>query len=71
MEQNLQNATEIHCYSTRFATKSNIVLLCFKTNCTQKSTKFQSAKIWNSISPEIRKLSLRNFVKSFWKQLLV
>jgi len=57
----LQNATKIHCYSTTFATKSNIVLFRFITNRTQNSLKFQGAKIWNSISPKIRNLPLHNF----------
>jgi len=33
----LQNATETHYYSKRFANKSNIVLPRFNTNCTQNS----------------------------------
>jgi len=63
-----QSASEIHCYSTRFATKSK---WCFVA-----SIQIAHKNPWNSkvpkfgtLSPEIRKLSLHSFVKFFRKQL--
>ena len=44
-------------------TSRNLKLPLYSTNRTQKSVKFQGAKLWNAVSFSLEQQSRRNFVK--------
>ena len=48
---------------TRTTASLNLTIPFYKTKRTQQSIKYSGAKIWNSISNNIRDLSLRKFLK--------
>ena len=53
--------TPIHDRHTRPKTQNNLYLPKYSTNRCQKSFKFQGAKVWNSLSSELKTLSYSRF----------
>ena len=56
----------IHAKQTRSSTNDNYFLPRYKTMKLQRSIKYQGAKLWNSISDEIKKsTSVKLFLKNY------
>ena len=52
-------------HNIRSCTSPNLKLPLYSTNRTQKSIKFQGAKLWNALSFSLKQQSQRKFVKEF------
>ena len=61
----------MHRYSTRYATSSNYVLPCAKTNRGQRSIKYTGPKAWAEVPKSIKDIAFRKpFSKKFKEHLL-
>ena len=52
-------------HNIRSCTSRNLKLPLYSTNRTQKSIKFQGAKLWNALSFSLKQQFRRKFVKEF------
>ena len=60
----------MHHYHTRFSSKNNFYIKRSRINQLKNSFSRIGAKIWNSVPPDIRKLSKHNFKKKLQEALL-
>ena len=58
----------VHERFTRAKTENKVYFPKFPTACFQKSSKYEGAKIWNSIPIEIRKLTFHKFKNKYKKK---